>query len=393
MNKDTPNPGSPPAGRARPWRRAAVALSVVAIGAVIIIIITARRSTRQGPLPPAERTVAVAPVMRRDLYKELSVEAEFRPYQEVELFSKVAGYLKTITVDFGDRVKEGQLIAVIEVPELQDELNQALAAEQRAEADSHDAHLAYTRLAGVSRAQPNLIAQQDLDSCEARDRALAAAVAGTKADVGKYRTLIAYTRITAPFDGVITARSADPGAMIQAATSNQSQSLPLVQLSENQLLRLDFPVSVTAAADMAVGDPVEIRLDGSNRILRANVSRFTRKVSMATRTMITEVEVPNPDLALIPGMYATVVLKLHRHPGALAVPVEAVNAVGNPTVTVVSPDGTLEERPVKVGLETDSFCEIVRGLRDGERVVVGSRSGLQPGDRVSAKVITPSPTP
>jgi RND family efflux transporter MFP subunit len=371
-----------------PRRKTAIVLLIAAILAAILVLAHRGKGAQSPPIVP---TVAVTPVVRRDLYRELTIEAEFRPYQEIELYSEVAGYLKSINVDFGDRVKAGELIATIEVPQLRDELDQAIAAEQRAEADHRDAHLAYTRLAGVNRTQPNLIAQQDLDTGEARDSALAAAVAGAKADVEKFQTLIGYTRITAPFDGVVTARSADPGAMIQAATSSQSQALPLIQLSENQVLRLDFPVSVSYAGEMAVGDPVEIRLEGSDRVLHANISRFTRKVAMATRTMITEVEVPNPDLKLIPGMYATVALKLDRHTGALAVPIEAVSSAGNPTVYLIGSGGIVEERPVKLGLETDSYCEILDGLREGDLVVTGSRSGIQPGTRVAARIVGDSP--
>jgi len=174
-------------------------------------------------------TVAVATVERRDLYRELRIQAEFRPYFEVELHAKVAGYLKTINVDFGDRVKAGDVIAEIEVPELRNQLDQAIAAEQRSEADYQNAHLDYGRLSGVNRTQPNLVAQQDLDAAEARDHGAAAAVAGAKADEERYRTLLGYTRIAAPFDGVVTARYADPGAMIQTASSSQTQSLPIVQ--------------------------------------------------------------------------------------------------------------------------------------------------------------------
>jgi RND family efflux transporter MFP subunit len=278
------------------------------------------------------------------------------------------------------------------VPELEDELAQAVAAGRRAEADYRDANLAYTRLVAVNRSQPDLVAQQDLDTAEARDHATEAALSGARADAAKFRTLIGYTRITAPFDGVITARSADPGALVQAATSSQTQALPLVRLSENQLLRLDFPVSVVSAPDIAVGDPVEIRLEGSSATLTRPITRFTRKIAMETRTMIAEVEVPNPDLRLIPGEYATVVLRVHRHPGALAVPVEAVSGTANPTVFLAGADGVIEERPVKLGLQTDSYWEVLGGVREGDLVMIGSRSGVAAGTRVTVgKILKPNP--
>ena len=260
-----------------------------------------------------------------------------------------------------------------------------MAAERRAQADYRDAHLDYTRLSGVNQSQPNLVAQQDLDASEARDHATEAAVAAARADRERYQTLIGYTRIIAPFDGVVTARYADPGAMIQTASSSQTQSLPLIRLSENQRLRLDFPVSVSYADEMELGDPVEIDLEGSGRQMTEPIVRFTRKVTVATRTMETEVEVPNEDLKLIPGMYATVVLHLQKRPGALALPVEAVSATGSPTVYRVDGAGRIEERPVRLGIEGPDFYELLSGLNAGDQVVVGSRAGLQPGQKVQPK--------
>src|SRR5208283_2945960 len=114
-------------------------------------------------------TAAVARVTREDLYKQVTIAAEFRPYLEVELHAKVSGYVKEMNVDFGDQVKAGQLLATLEVPELQDELNSALATEQHTEADYKNAHLDYTRLVAVNQEHPNLVAQQDLDTAEAKD--------------------------------------------------------------------------------------------------------------------------------------------------------------------------------------------------------------------------------
>jgi RND family efflux transporter MFP subunit len=335
-------------------------------------------------------TVAVAAVTRRDLFQELTVQAEFRPFQEVELHAMVAGYLRKIDVDFGDRVKAGDVIATLEVPELNDELAHAVAAEERATAAHADAHLDYTRLVGVNKTQPNLIAPQDLDAAEARDRTTAAEVAAAAADTAKYRTLLDYTQITAPFDGVITARYVDPGALIQAGSS---QSQPLVRLSENQLLRLDFPVSVSYVDEVAVGEPVDISLEGASRELHAKISRFSRRVDTSTRTMETEVQVPNPDLTLIPGMYATVTLKVHRRPRALAIPVEAVALSANPTVYVVGRDGTITERNVKLGIETPADFEVLSGVGEGDLVVVGSRAAVHPGERVQAKIVGTSLSP
>jgi RND family efflux transporter MFP subunit len=365
-----------------------VGLTVVAAVAIAGFRYLARRDRPQeAELTPS---VPVAAVTRQDLSRELAVAAEFRPYQEVELHAKVSGYLQKINVDFGDRVKAGDLIATIEVPELKDEMDQAVASEQRAEADHAEAHLENTRLIGVNQSQPNLIAQQELDDTAIKDRATAATAAAAVADADKYRTLEGYTRITAPFDGVVTERYVDPGALIQTGSPSE---LPIIRLSENQLLRLDFPVSVTYAGAVAIGDTVEVHLAGSPVARQAKIARFARRITMATRTMETEVEVPNPDLKLIPGMYATVVLKFDRHPGALALPIEAVSASGASTVYVVGADHRIEERPVKLGIQSPAAYEVVAGLQAGDLVVVGSRAGLQPGEAVTPRIVDTAAIP
>ena len=213
-------------------------------------------------------------MQRGDLSKIVPIPAEFRPYVEVELHAKVSGYLDKMNVDFGDRVKAGQLLATIEVPELQDELNNALAVEQRAEADFTNAHLIYTRLMAVNHDHPNLVAQQDIDTATAKDLAAEAAVGAAKADAGKYRTLVGYTQITAPFDGVITHRYVDPGALVQAGTSTENTQ-PLLEISDNYHLRLDFFVSEDYVKDISIGNTVsgEYRLDGSQAVFRKNHPR------------------------------------------------------------------------------------------------------------------------
>jgi RND family efflux transporter MFP subunit len=333
-------------------------------------------------------TAGVAKVTREDLYKQVTIAAEFRPYQEVELHAKVSGYVKEMNVDFGDKVKAGQLLATLEVPELQDELNSALAAEQHTEADYKNAHLDYTRLVAVNQEHPNLIAQQDLDTAEAKDLAAAASVAAAKADVKKFQTMVDYTRITAPFDGVVTRRYADPGALIQAGTASDTQAKSLLRVSDNYQLRLDFPVSVDYVKYIKLGDPVEVRVESlNNKPFTGTISRFTHDVDMDTRTMTTEIEVTNLNLELDPGMYATVVLQVEKRPQVLVIPTEAVAGDKKNTVYVVTPNHEIEERTVTLGLETPDKYEVVSGLSEGDLVVMGNRSGFQAGQKVEPKLI------
>jgi RND family efflux transporter MFP subunit len=333
-------------------------------------------------------SAGVAKVTREDLCKEVSMAAEFRPYAEVALHAKVSGYVSKMNVDFGDQVKAGQLLATLEVPELQDELHNAQATVQKTDADYTNAHLIYTRLLSVNQDHPHLVAQQDLDTAQANDLTVAAAIAAAQANVEKYQTMAAYTKITAPFDGVVTHRYADPGTLIQAGTSSDTQALPLVRVSDNYRLRLDFPVTVDYVKDVQLGDPVEVQVDSLNgKTLTGRISRFTHDVDSSTRTMTTEIEVPNPNLELVPGMYATVLLKVEKRLQTLAVPTEAVVNGLTPTVYVVSRDNQIDVRAVKLGLETPDKYEILSGLKEGDQVVISNHSAFQAGQLVKPKLI------
>lgn len=344
--------------------------------------------------------VAVVKATRENLTRELIVQAEFRPYREIELHPKVAGYLERLDVDMGDQVQQGQAIATIEVPELDDDVTRAEAvvkrSEQevfRAEASSEEARVAHERLQSVGKSQPNLIAQQDLDAARAKERVAASTLASSKeqvlvfrAEAKKLRTMIGYTRITAPFSGVITKRYADPGQIIQSGTGSSTQTTPLVRLSQMDRLRLSFPISMTYVPHVRVGEEVEVRVASVNKAFRAKISRFTHKIETATRTMDVEVDVPNSDLALFPGMYASAVLTLEHRDRVLSVPIQTVARGQSPTVLVIN-GRDLEERKVKLGLETPERVEILAGLNEGDLVAIGSRSQFKPGQKVEPKLI------
>jgi RND family efflux transporter MFP subunit len=367
-----------------------VSVAAAVVAAVGLLWLVRHVETSHEPAIHPVPTVAVAKVDREDLHREVIIPAEFRPYEEVELHAKVSGYVSQMKVDFGDRVKAGQLLATLEVPELSDELHNSMAAVQKTEADHADAHLIYTRLVGVNQQQPNLVAQQDLDSAEARDQTTTAAIDAAKADVAKYQTLLGYTQITAPFDGVITWRYADPGALIEAGTAAATQAKSLLRISDNYRLRLDFPVSVEYVNDIHLGDKVDVRVESlGNRTFTGTITRFTRKVAEDTRTMVTELEVLNPNLEIDPGMYATVAFEAEERPHSLAIPIQASASGGTTRVLIVNANHEIEDRPVTLGLETSSRYEVVSGLQEGDLVMLGNPDQLKPGQKVEAKIIEP----
>jgi RND family efflux transporter MFP subunit len=391
-----------------PAGAAAVSLALTA-GACM----RSQAQTRSADTTPV---VAVAKVVRGDVAQTLAIPAEFTPYQEIDLHAKVAGYVKSIGVDVGDRVKAGQLLAVLEVPELRDEMNEDEAAVRRAgeeinraQADldraesAHDvAHLAFTRLSGVLKARPNLVAQQDVDEASGRDRVAEAQVTTAKAAVAsarqqldiakaaesKTKTLYAYAQITAPFAGVITHRYADVGAMIQAGTSSQTQTMPLVRLSQNDTLRLVIRLPESAVARIHVGAPVSLAVQGLQKTIVSKVARFANRVDTDTRTMRVEVDVPNPDYTLVPGMYVDASIVLNEAKDALVTPVEAIDrSEASPRVFLVNRERRIEPRTVSVGLESGDRVEITSGLAADDLVVVGNRAQLKAGALVQPKVI------
>ncbi|HEY7386958.1 MAG TPA: efflux RND transporter periplasmic adaptor subunit [Bryobacteraceae bacterium] len=362
-------------------------------------------------------TVAVVKAARADLSTDVVLTAEFEPFQEIDVLAKVSGYLRDIKVDIGDRVREGQLLATLEIPEMQDDLTKAAAAVDQADAEvatagdelrraeaAHElAHLSYTRIADVVKREPGLVPQQDVDEARSRDLVAEAQVSAAKssrqtaqerarvarAEQTRLTTLYQYRTIAAPFSGVITRRYANTGALIQAGTASQSQAMPVVRLSENSLLRLALPAPESVVPLIRLGEPVAVKVSALNRTFPGRVARFADTVDPSTRTMKTEVDVPNPDLTLVPGMYAEVDLVTEQRRRVLAVPVEAIDGSGQSVrVFRVQASGAIEIIPIRVGIETARMVEVRQGdLSEGDAVVVGSHSGLKAGDIVRPKAI------
>jgi RND family efflux transporter MFP subunit len=398
-------------------RLTTIAMAAAAMGPIALGSLACSRPHASAA---AERpTVPVVRIAGGDLSQTLTLAAEFRPYQEIEVHAKVAGYVKSINVDVGDRVRAGQLLAVLEIPELQDDMATDEASVKRsneevrrAEADltraesAHDvAHLGSTRLAAVMKQRPTLVAQQDIDEALGRDRVSEAQVATAKAAVAaaqeqlavaranqnKTKTLFAYARITAPFAGVITHRYADTGAMIQAGTSSQSQAMPVVRLSQNSMLRLIIQVPESAVARIHVGAPVDVKVQALGRTFQGKVARFAEKLNLDTRTMETEVDVPNPSLQLVPGMYAYASITTDEAHGVVIAPLQAIDRKDDRvSALIVASDGTLQARPITVGLEAPDRVEVRSGLAAGDLVVIGNRAQLKPGTAVTPRVM---PTP
>ena len=389
-------------GSSKRSRRRKLGVFLVMFAGVALAVAVYRH--RNGAASASARlpAVAVAKVDRGHLKQTLTVSAEFHPYEQVSLHAKVAGYLQSISVDMGDHVKEGQTIAQLDVPELRNDLEKDTASfhaseeeKKRAEAIYAETHLACDRLMVVAKDHPKLIAQQQVDEAQAKDRNAAGAVGAAQqhieecgAALDKTRTMLSYTTITAPFEGTITRRYADPGALIQAGTSSSTLTTPIVDIAEDTRLRLVFPVPESAVAQVKIGAPVQVSISSLNETFDTTISRFSGKVDHATRTMSTEADVENRDGHLKPGVYASATLVLQTREDVVAVPVEAISVGEKASVFVVDRNNLIENRPIKLGLQTPTRAEVLEGLRPGDLVVIGSRAGIEPGQKVIAKLIT-----
>jgi len=364
----------------------------VTIGLVAICVggfawVAQSRSSAKPSIAAAPaRSAATARARPATLTSAVTLAGEFKPFQEVDVHAKVAGYIKTISVDVGDRVRAGRVLAVLEVPELEAQVEGAKASLERARSAHEAAHYAYTRLKQASETRPGLIAAQELDDAYGRDRETEAQVAASQAAQRQVTVLAEYARITAPFDGVVTRRYADTGSLIQAGTSSSTQALPVVRLAEDDRLRLVVPVPESAVPQIHLGTEVDVRVPALGRSFRGKVSRFADDLDRQTRTMSTEIDVPNPDSRLVAGMYAETTLDLSKTDEALTVPVQAVARNGNEaSVLRVGPGNRLEEQSVKLGADDSRSVQILSGLHEGDLVVIGSRSEFRPGEIVEPR--------
>jgi RND family efflux transporter MFP subunit len=360
-----------------------------------------------------------ATAMRGDIAHTLSLAGQFQPYQVVDVHPKVTGFMVKINVDIGDRVRKGETLAVLEVPELnaqlkgtvfeveraKDDLLRAQHEIKRAEAIHSALHADYERLLETSKAQPGLIAQQELDDAESKDLssesqvdAAKAAAAGAQqhaevahTDKDRVQAMQNYTNVVAPLDGVIVWRYADTGALIQSGTNSNEQDIPIVRLSQSGLLRLRMPIPENDVQFVHIGDPMQVRVDAIGRSFTGKIVRFTRDVNFETRTMETEIDVENQDLSISPGMYANTEMQLGHAEKVVTIPVEALVLKGNQeTVYLLDAGNRIRARNVEVGLRGSRLAEIKSGLEPGDRVILGAQDKYSEGQQVSP-ILTPEP--
>ncbi len=401
--------------RARRMKLVALSVGVGLTGALLVSCGKNDVAQASGNAENTLPAVAVTNVTRRPMARYLTTSSELVPFQEIDVFAKEAGFVSKLYVDYGSHVKRGQLIATLEIPELQallqedrasiasmeDQVTDAGHELNRIEAQHNVLHLQFERLNKVSTSKPGLVAQQEVDDAQGKDLAAEAQIEAAKSRLQVAKSQLAfsqsklahdqalydYSKITAPFPGVVTQRYANLGTLVQAGTSSSTQATPLVRLSEEDLFRLVIPVPESYVRYVKIGDPVKVRVPALNRDFPGRIARFSVDVGDATRTMHTEVDVPNPKGVLIPGVYAEATLTLDRRGDALSVPLQAVTQEGDhASVFVVDQNNKIQDQSISLGIQTESYGEVLSGLASGDRVVISDRSGLRAGETVFPKV-------
>ena len=393
-------------------RSPSIVFRTALFAALSCLVFTGCREKRAEEVSVA--TASVASVTRGDLSSTLKVAGEFQPYQEVDLYAKVSGYIRRINVDIGDKVRTGQVLAVLEVPELsaqlagskaqiqhsQSDIDRAKSEVTYAQADYVAVHAQYTRLSEASKQRPGLIAEQELDDARAKDQdadakigvakstleAMQGQLAVSKADNQRVQSLEDYTVVTAPFNGVVTMRYANVGSLIQSGTRSQTQTEPVIKLAQSDLLRLRMPVPEEDVPFIHIGGDMQIRVKATGRMIDGKVIRFTRELNISTRTMLAEVDVPNPDLSLTTGMYAETSIVLQHKTGVLMVPASAVvkDSQGS-YVLIVDADSKVAKVQVSVGIQGSNRVEITKGLSQGQSVIVSGQTNYEVGQPVHPK--------
>jgi membrane fusion protein (multidrug efflux system) len=361
--------------------------------AVVVLLLTlalggCEPRDAQPAIAPHVPSVTVIRPERTDLTRTIALPGDLVGFTEAALYAKATGYLQSIDVDKGDSVKKGQLLAVVEVPELEQKL-------KRAQANLEVQRVTYERLRKVWDSDNRLVAREDVDVARGKFEQ-------AQADVEELEALVGYTHITAPFDGVVTARYLDPGALIEAQGSTASSTsgaakggkVPVLTLADISTIRVYVYVPEQETSLVKRGAPATLTLhEFPGREFKGVVTRFAHALDLSTRTMLAEVDIPNPDGVLYPGMYAEVALELERHPHALVLPASAVATDGKSSFVFAVRDGAIQKLPVKVGLADRGKVEITDGLAANDEVVGHPGATLDVGQKVRAVRADTLPTP
>ena len=405
---NTPEPAVVPALSTRRLRRSvftAGALFVIlfALGVIPRLILRQRLRTDANAVRTRLPLVSTASPQRAPEIIEVPLPGSMEAILETGIWARTDGYLKARYVDIGDRVTKGQQLAEIETPEVNQQLKQAMAtlSQQKATVIKFEADLALARttLQRYITAGPGTVSKQQIDErtsavtdAEKVVDAARETVNADEANVNRLMELQSFQKVYAPFDGVITVRNVDPGSLISAGSTTGTREL--FRLAQVDVLRVFVYVPQSYASDIEAGQTADVsvrQLPGG--IFQGKVTRTAGAIDPTSRTLLTEVQVPNPEGLLLSGSYATVRFKVQRPNPPLLVPQNALLIDANGVrVAAVDSDGTLHYRPVQIGRDFGNHVEVLSGVGETDVLATGLTANIAEGSRVqTAKPATTPP--
>lgn len=353
----------------------------------LMLLLLARGTTactRRASIAPADPppVVTVVSPNRGNAIRSITLPGDMVGFYESSLYAKVTGYLQGISVDKGDWVKKGEVLATIEVPELQQRV-------ARAAAGLEVQRLTYQRLEQVWKSDSRLVARQDVDIAQGK-------YLEAKADVDELQALVSYTKIVAPFDGIVTSRFVDPGTLIKAGGDQAGSAAdegsahpvgaasPVVSLAMIDTMRIYVYVPQGVVGFIRRGMPAMVTLqDSPGHPFSGTVTRFASSLDLSTRTMLTEIDLDNQQHRLYPGMYANVTLQLERHPDILQVPDSAIGQSASGNYVLAVRNGKISRKEINVGIHARHLVEVTRGLNGSEKLVAALDPSLTDGESVT----------
>jgi membrane fusion protein, multidrug efflux system len=379
-----------------------------AVGALTLLALTGCRGnttaqTTDKAAPAGPQTVEVVKVVEQPLNVTLSLPGELTPYQTVALYSRVTGFVKTISVDRGSRVRAGQQLAALEAPELVAQKSEAQSKLQGAEAQlsairaKADASVStYEKLKAAS-ATPGVVAGNDVVLAQKAVEADKSQIAAAEQNVEAARQALksvsdmeGYLRITAPFSGVVTERNVHPGALV-GPTGGPGTATPIVRIVESNRLRLVIPVPEAYTAGVTNGTSLTFTVAAyPGQTFTGTVSRISQSVDVATRTMAVELDVKNPDGRLAPGTFCQVKWPVRRTMPSLLVPNGSVASTTGRTFVIRVRSGRTEWVDVKTGLTSGPLVEVFGDLMPGDEIAARGTDELKAGASVQVKQTKPA---
>jgi membrane fusion protein (multidrug efflux system) len=345
-------------------------ISFPSAGCVVLaaLLSACARSAGENPPPPPAvpaTEVHTTQLTQGSITRSIVLPAQIIPFQQATLYAKVSGYLKNISVDKGDKVVAGAVLARIEIPEL-------VAARARQEAELRAASADYDRLQTALAKTPDLVVPDTVDQARGRFEV-------ARASLSESETLLGYATITAPFSGVITQRYVDPGALIQANNASSA----IVSLMDFSTVRLQVAVPEIEAAKVTVGQPVRVTTDNlPGKQFDGKVTRFTYALDEQNRTMLVEAILANPELALRPGMLVTVRLGIEHKEQAPLMPEDALVTERSNTFVYTVEANKAVRHAVKIGFNDGKSVEVIDGLGREDVVILAGKLKLTDGQPV-----------